>query len=65
MINGKCQRWFIVCSFGLLMSLNMLIEIRTGFNYTFNDFDRWVHQIGFKKTDWINLAGSDKRSDSI
>ena len=44
-------------AFGLLMSLNMLIETRNGFDYTFNDFDRWVYQIGFKKTDWMNLTG--------
>jgi hypothetical protein len=44
-------------AFGLLMSLNMLVETRGGFDFTFNDFDRWAHQIGFTKTDWLSLAG--------
>ena len=44
-------------AFGLLMSLNMLIETKGGRDYTFNDFDTWVHMVGFKKTDWIQLAG--------
>ena len=35
------------------MSLNILIETRNGFDYSFNDFDRWVHQI-----DFIVWAGS-------
>ncbi|MDE3058929.1 MAG: methyltransferase [Bacteroidota bacterium] len=44
-------------AFGLLMSLNMLIETKEGFDYTFNDFDRWAHKTGFTKTDWLPLAG--------
>jgi len=43
--------------FGLLMSLNMLIETRGGSDFTFNDFDEWAHRIGFSKTDWMQLAG--------
>ncbi len=43
--------------FGLLMSLNMLIETKAGANFTFNQFDEWAHHTGFSKTDWINLAG--------
>jgi cyclopropane fatty-acyl-phospholipid synthase-like methyltransferase len=42
---------------GLLMSLNMLIETREGFDFTFNDFDQWAYQTGFKKTDWLSLIG--------
>ena len=42
---------------GLLMSLNMLIETKGGFDFTFNDFDHWAYQTGFTKTDWMNLAG--------
>ena len=42
---------------GLLMSLNMLIETKGGFDFTFNDFDLWAHRTGFTKTDWMNLAG--------
>ena len=44
-------------AFGLLMSLNMLIESKEGFDFTFNDFDRWAHQTGFTKTEWLPLAG--------
>jgi hypothetical protein len=43
--------------FGLLMSLNMLIETKGGFDYTMNDFSRWAKQTGFKKTELIPLAG--------
>ena len=43
--------------FGLLMSLNMLIETRGGSDYTMNDFTRWATQSGFKKTSLIPLAG--------
>ena len=44
-------------AFGLMMSLNMLIETNGGFDYTFNDFDDWAHQTGFKSTEWLPLAG--------
>ena len=44
-------------AFGLLMSLNMLIESKSGFDFTFNDFDRWAHTVGFVKTEWLPLAG--------
>lgn len=44
-------------AFGLLMSLNMLIETKTGHDFTFNDFDRLAHQVGFTKTEWLPLAG--------
>lgn len=43
--------------FGLLMSLNMLIETKGGFDYTFNDFTGWATKAGFKKTELIPLAG--------
>lgn len=43
--------------FGLLMSLNMLIETKEGFDYTFNDFDAWAHKVGFRSTEWLPLAG--------
>ena len=46
-----------VNAFGLLMSLNMLIETKEGFDFTFNDFDRLAHAAGFSKTDWLPLAG--------
>ncbi|HLX93789.1 MAG TPA: methyltransferase [Puia sp.] len=44
-------------AFGLMMSLNMLIETRAGFNFTFNDFDGWAAETGFKSTEWLPLAG--------
>jgi hypothetical protein len=44
-------------TFGLLMSLNMLIENGAAFDYTMNDFDGWAKQAGFKRTDIISLAG--------
>lgn len=44
-------------AFGLMMSLNMLIETKGGFDFTFNDFDRWAHQTGFTSTEWLPLTG--------
>jgi O-methyltransferase/methyltransferase family protein len=44
-------------AFGLMMSLNMLIETKGGFDFTFNDFDGWAHQTGFHSTEWLPLAG--------
>ncbi|MGN7885503.1 methyltransferase [Dyadobacter endophyticus] len=43
--------------FGLLMSLNMLIETGTGFDYTMADFDRWARQVGFGSTSLLHLVG--------
>ena len=42
---------------GLMMSLNMLIETGTGFDYTKTDFDTWATKIGFKETKIIPLTG--------
>lgn len=44
-------------AFGLMMSLNMLVETKGGFDFTFNDFDSWAHQTGFTSTEWLPLAG--------
>jgi hypothetical protein len=44
-------------SFGLLMSLNMLIENGDAFDYTLNDFERWTKTAGFKKIDVLPLTG--------
>ena len=44
-------------AFGLMMSLNMLIETGHGFDYTFADFNRWANQCGFSKTELLPLAG--------
>ena len=43
--------------FGMMMSLNMLIETGTGFDYTFADFNKWAKQVGFKSTTIIPLVG--------
>ncbi|OQP61721.1 methyltransferase [Niastella vici] len=44
-------------TFGLLMSLNMLIENGDAFDYTLSDFERWTNAAGFKRTELISLAG--------
>ena len=43
--------------FGLLMSLNMLIEFGDAFDYTGADFRAWCTEAGFKRFDVIHLAG--------
>lgn len=43
--------------FGLMMSLNMLIETGDGFNYTFADFNKWAKKVGFSSTELMPLAG--------
>lgn len=46
-------------AFGLLMSLNMLIETREGFDYTGADCVGWMRQAGFKDTRVVPLAGPE------
>jgi predicted O-methyltransferase YrrM len=43
--------------FGMMMSINMLIETGTGFDYTLADFNKWARQVGFKSTTLLPLAG--------
>ncbi len=43
--------------FGLMMSLNMLIETGKGFDYTFADFNKWANKVGFRSTKLTPLAG--------
>jgi hypothetical protein len=43
--------------FGLLMSLNMLIEFGDAFDYTGADFREWCSEAGFKRFEIIPLAG--------
>ena len=43
--------------FGLLMSLNMLIEFGDAFDYTGADFRAWCGEAGFKRFEIIALAG--------
>ena len=44
-------------AFGLLMSLNMLIEFGDAFDFTGADFAAWCKEAGFRKVDVIPLAG--------
>jgi hypothetical protein len=44
-------------AFGLLMSLNMLIEFGEAFDYSGADFREWCGEAGFKRFDVIHLAG--------
>lgn len=44
-------------AFGLLMSLNMLIEFGDAFDYTGADFRKWCSEAGFRRFEFINLAG--------
>ncbi|PTR00834.1 ubiquinone/menaquinone biosynthesis C-methylase UbiE [Mucilaginibacter yixingensis] len=44
-------------TFGLMMSLNMLIEFGVAFDYTGADFARWTKEAGFRKVEVIPLAG--------
>ena len=46
-------------AFGLMMSLNMLIESRGGFDYTGADCQGWMHDAGFKQTRVEHLVGPD------
>jgi O-methyltransferase/methyltransferase family protein len=45
--------------FGLLMSLNMLIETPGGFDYTGADCREWMREIGFGETYVQHLVGPD------
>jgi hypothetical protein len=44
-------------AFGLMMSLNMLVECGDAFDYTGADFDGWCREAGFQRTEVIHLAG--------
>ena len=44
-------------AFGLLMSLNMLVEFGDAFDYTGGDFAAWCEEVGFKKTEVVPLTG--------
>ena len=46
-------------AFGLLMSLNMLIETPEGFDYTGADCASWMREAGFRKTRVEHLVGPD------
>jgi hypothetical protein len=43
--------------FGLMMSLNMLIEFGDAFDFTVADFFGWCRDAGFRRMEAIPLAG--------
>lgn len=43
--------------FGLLMSLNMLIEFGDAFDYSAADFEKWCRETGFEHFEVIHLVG--------
>ena len=46
-------------AFGLLMSLNMLIETPAGFDYTGADCRGWMKEAGFRETHVEHLLGPE------
>jgi hypothetical protein len=44
-------------AFGLMMSLNMLVEFGDAFDFTGADFSRWCSSVGFRRTEVLHLAG--------
>jgi len=46
-------------AFGLLMSLNMLIETHGGFDFTGAECCKWMKEVGFRRTKVERLAGPD------
>lgn len=52
-------------TFGLLMSLNMLIETAEGYDYTAADFNEWVTEAGFRKTSIMPLTGPSSAAIAI
>lgn len=46
-------------AFGLLMSLNMLVETTGGFDYTAKDCIGWLREAGFRETEVAHLVGPD------
>lgn len=44
-------------AFGLMMSLNMLIETPSGFDYTGKDFAGWANEAGFEDVELLPLVG--------
>ena len=52
--DGRSQN-----AFGLMMSLNMLIETPDGFDYTGADCAGWMKRAGFRETRVEHLTGPD------
>ena len=52
-------------AFGLLMSLNMLIETTEGYDFTVSDFNKLAKEAGFTKMDIMPLAGPSSAAIAI
>jgi len=52
-------------AFGLMMSLNMLIETAEGYDFTASDFDAWAKDAGFNETLVMSLAGPSSAAIAI
>jgi hypothetical protein len=52
-------------AFGLLMSLNMLVETPGGFDFTGADCQRWLREAGFRETYVQHLVGPDSMAVGI
>jgi hypothetical protein len=52
--DNRCKN-----TFGLLMSLNMLIETPGGFDYTGADCIEWMRSVGFRELQQQHLTGSE------
>jgi hypothetical protein len=46
------------------MSLNMLIEVGNGFDYSAADFEKWCRNAGFKRFDVLHLAGASSAASA-
>jgi precorrin-6B methylase 2 len=44
-------------AFGLMMSLNMMIETPEGYDFSFADFNEWAKEVGFTETSIMPLTG--------
>jgi hypothetical protein len=51
--------------FGLLNSLNMLIETHGGFDYTGADCTAWMREAGFKQTRVEHLGRADSMAIGV
>lgn len=52
-------------TFGLLMSLNMLIETSEGYDYTFAEFETWAAETGFSRSYFIPLSESTSAAVAV
>ena len=52
-------------AFGLLMSLNMLIEFGAAFDFSGADFWNCCKEAGFKRYEVLHLAGPLQRGDRV